>query len=101
MNLSRSGFASIAHSLRPGKGERMTENASNKSCATCHSMIDPIGFALENFDAIGVRREKARLLFYSDVHEAKIPKKEVLLDLDTTGFIAGLPNSEFSGPRQL
>src|SRR5258706_671724 len=38
--------------------ERMSEHASNKSCATCHSMIDPIGFALENFDAIGVRREK-------------------------------------------
>ena len=81
--------------------ERLSEHASNKSCATCHSMIDPIGFALENFDAIGVRREKARLLFYPDVHEAKIPKKEVLLDLDTTGFIAGLPNSDFSGPRQL
>ena len=33
--------------------ERMGQHRSNPACATCHNMIDPAGFALENFDAIG------------------------------------------------
>jgi hypothetical protein len=33
--------------------ERMAQHRSNPGCASCHSMIDPAGFALENFDAIG------------------------------------------------
>ena len=33
--------------------ERMAEHRANPVCATCHSVIDPLGFALENFDPIG------------------------------------------------
>jgi hypothetical protein len=33
--------------------ERMSQHRSNPGCASCHSMIDPAGFALENFDTIG------------------------------------------------
>jgi hypothetical protein len=33
--------------------ELMAQHRSNPVCATCHSMIDPAGFALENFDATG------------------------------------------------
>jgi mono/diheme cytochrome c family protein len=33
--------------------ERMAQHRSNPACSTCHNMIDPTGFALENFDAIG------------------------------------------------
>jgi hypothetical protein len=33
--------------------ERMEEHRSNPVCAGCHKVMDPIGFALENFDAIG------------------------------------------------
>jgi hypothetical protein len=33
--------------------ERMSQHRANPACASCHSMIDPAGFALENFDAIG------------------------------------------------
>jgi hypothetical protein len=33
--------------------ERLAEHRANASCASCHSLIDPPGFALENFDAIG------------------------------------------------
>jgi mono/diheme cytochrome c family protein len=32
---------------------RMEIHRSNPACATCHRMMDPLGFALENFDAIG------------------------------------------------
>jgi mono/diheme cytochrome c family protein len=33
--------------------ERMQEHRANPVCASCHKLMDPIGFALENFDAIG------------------------------------------------
>ena len=33
--------------------ERMQAHRDNPACAACHAMIDPAGFALENFDAIG------------------------------------------------
>src|SRR6185503_2048882 len=38
--------------------DRMSEHATNPSCATCHNLIDPIGFGLERFDAIGSKRDK-------------------------------------------
>lgn len=33
--------------------ERLAEHRANAQCASCHNLMDPIGFALENFDAIG------------------------------------------------
>ena len=33
--------------------ERLERHRADFACATCHSLIDPLGFALENFDAIG------------------------------------------------
>jgi hypothetical protein len=33
--------------------ERMEEHRKNPVCASCHARMDPLGFALENFDAIG------------------------------------------------
>jgi len=33
--------------------ERMIQHRSNVVCASCHEKMDPIGFALENYDAIG------------------------------------------------
>ena len=33
--------------------ERLSAHRANPVCAACHNMIDPAGFALENFDAIG------------------------------------------------
>jgi hypothetical protein len=33
--------------------ERMEEHRGNPSCASCHKIMDPIGFALENFDLTG------------------------------------------------
>ncbi len=38
--------------------QRLEIHRSNPSCANCHAKMDPIGFALENFDAIGAYREK-------------------------------------------
>jgi hypothetical protein len=36
--------------------EQMTEHRANPVCASCHKTFDPIGFALENFDAVGAWR---------------------------------------------
>jgi hypothetical protein len=36
--------------------EQMAEHRANAVCATCHKMMDPVGFALENFDAVGAWR---------------------------------------------
>jgi len=33
--------------------ERMAEHRTNPACAGCHKLMDPIGFSLENFDAVG------------------------------------------------
>jgi hypothetical protein len=33
--------------------EQLAEHRSNASCAGCHAFLDPIGFAFENYDAIG------------------------------------------------
>jgi len=37
--------------------EAMIQHRANPACASCHAAMDPIGFALENFDAIGRWRE--------------------------------------------
>lgn len=37
--------------------ERMEQHRANPACAVCHKMMDPLGFALENFDGLGRWRE--------------------------------------------
>ena len=46
----------------PGAGprtmrERLDVHRANPACADCHALIDPLGFGLENFDAVGAWRE--------------------------------------------
>jgi hypothetical protein len=36
----------------------MEQHRENALCASCHRRMDPIGFAFENYDAIGAWREK-------------------------------------------
>jgi mono/diheme cytochrome c family protein len=38
--------------------ERMEQHRADAVCAGCHKVMDPIGFALENFDAVGQWRTK-------------------------------------------
>ena len=46
--------AILSGSLR----ERFEQHRANPSCAICHDRMDPLGFALENFDAIGAWRDR-------------------------------------------
>jgi len=38
--------------------DRLEEHVSNQACAGCHSLTDPIGLALESFDAVGMFRDE-------------------------------------------
>jgi mono/diheme cytochrome c family protein len=38
--------------------EQMAEHRASPVCASCHKVMDPIGFALENFDAVGAWRTR-------------------------------------------
>lgn len=39
--------------------ERMVQHRANPVCASCHARMDPLGFALENFDAVGRWRTRS------------------------------------------
>jgi hypothetical protein len=43
----------VAQTLR----QKMEKHRADPGCGACHGMIDPIGFALENFDAVGKWRD--------------------------------------------
>jgi hypothetical protein len=81
--------------------ERLQVHLNNESCATCHRLIDPIGFGLEKYDAIGRKREKLALTFFPARGEAERKPTKVELDLDTKGRISGIPDSDFSSPAEL
>ena len=51
---ARTGHVVNALSVR----ERLQEHRKNPNCAGCHKLMDPIGFALENFDGVGNWRNK-------------------------------------------
>ncbi|MCX6593245.1 MAG: DUF1592 domain-containing protein [Acidobacteria bacterium] len=36
--------------------DRLQEHRANPACSSCHKLMDPIGFALENYDAVGIWR---------------------------------------------
>ena len=62
--------------------KRMEVHRQNPSCANCHAKMDPIGFALENYDAVGAYRTK-----------------DGAFDIDASGEFAD--GSKFSGPGDL
>jgi mono/diheme cytochrome c family protein len=61
---------------------RLEEHRSRADCAGCHAKMDPLGFALENFDAVGRWRDQ----------DGRFP-------IDASGKIAG--GKEFNGARDL
>jgi hypothetical protein len=52
--LDESKAAVLASTVR----QRMEQHRANPKCAACHARLDPLGFALENYDAIGSWRDK-------------------------------------------
>ena len=66
-----------------------------ESCNQCHKKIDPLGFALENFDAVGTWRER-----YENGHDVdasgRMPSGETFGDLDELKEILTRDTSLFS-----
>lgn len=81
--------------------ERLKEHTINATCVGCHSLMDPIGFGLEGFDAIGRRRDKQLIVFMPDRHERNKKPVKVELPLDVQGTVQGLAKSDFTSPAQL
>jgi Protein of unknown function (DUF1588)/Protein of unknown function (DUF1592)/Protein of unknown function (DUF1585) len=79
--------------------QRMQAHVANPTCATCHRLMDPIGFGLENYDGLGQWRDHERIEFEST--KRNTPPKEVELPIDSSGEIAGLAGSAFSDPQQI
>jgi hypothetical protein len=69
----------------------MEQHRTNPSCASCHAQMDPLGFALENFDAIG------RWRTLSESHEP-IDSSAALPDGTTVDGVVGLRNVLLSPP---
>lgn len=68
--------------LRGTLRQRLEQHRANPACASCHQQMDALGFALENFDAVGAWREK-----------------DGSFAIDPSGELPD--GSRFSGPRQL
>ena len=62
--------------------QRMEQHRSNPNCAVCHQKLDPLGFGLENYDAVGAWRTKE--------NDQKI---------DSSGVLPG--GEKFDGPKEL
>ena len=62
--------------------ERLQQHRANAVCASCHQLMDPLGFALDNYDAIGAWRTS----------DGKLP-------IDASGKLPD--GTSFEGPRQL
>jgi mono/diheme cytochrome c family protein len=78
-DLPENGTSGKPHSMR----ELMVQHRANPACAGCHSRMDPLGFALENFDAVGRWRTIA----------------ESGEKIDASGLLPD--GSKFSGPAEL
>jgi hypothetical protein len=72
--------------------ERMEMHRKNEPCAGCHKVLDPLGFALENFDAVG---------HWRTVSESgdKIDASGVLADGTKVNGVADLRNALLSRPN--
>ncbi len=71
------------------KRDRFARHTTDPTCAGCHAMMDPMGFSLEAFDAIGRWRAKETVVFDGQTYE---------LDLDTSGEIGGIA---FANAREM
>jgi len=71
--------------ITPLKGtlrQQMEQHRANPSCASCHNKLDPLGFGLENFDAVGMWRTEDKKV-----------------KIDASGELPG--GVKFDGPAEL
>jgi hypothetical protein len=85
--------------------QRLDVHLSNAACAACHRLVDPIGFGLEHFDAVGRYRQKEVVTIHPTLDEmqrkVKTKPTEYALEIDPAGVIQGIDGAKFSSPREL
>jgi hypothetical protein len=95
----------IAENAPMTNRQRLAVHLNSEACASCHRLIDPIGLAFEQYNAIGSFQQKMALQFSAGRGGGDDPAARrmttIALDLDTTGFIQGFEDSGFSSPREL
>lgn len=67
--------------------DKLKQHVTNPECASCHRKIDPLGFALENYDAVGRWRDTYRTNLPVDSSGTLFKKHEFQ---DITGFKAAI-----------
>ena len=84
--------------------ETMEElHASQPVCASCHKLVDPIGYGFEHFDTVGAYREVEPVRIEPTPQQEREGAKPTdhSLPIDSTGFIAGIADSAFQTPRDV
>jgi hypothetical protein len=83
--------------------QRLSVHLNSESCASCHRLIDPIGLGFEQYNAIGVFQKKMVLQFPGARGEEARGRRSTIkeVEVDPSGFIQGMEDSEFSTPREL
>lgn len=84
--------------------ETMEElHASQPVCASCHKLVDPIGYGFEHFDTVGAHRETELVRVEPTPQQEREGAKatEHSLPIDSTGFVAGIPDSAFGSPQDV
>jgi hypothetical protein len=87
-------FTPLAPELHPEltTRERVTLQTRPQACQSCHSVINPLGFTLENFDAVGRFRdkEKARPINATGTYQTRSGRVIKVADIrDLAAFLAG------------
>ena len=84
--------------------ETMEElHASQPVCASCHKLVDPIGYGFEHFDTVGAYRETEPVRVEPTPQQEREGAKatEHSLPIDSTGFVAGIADSAFESPQDV
>jgi hypothetical protein len=74
--------------------ERLEKHRTNPVCASCHRIMDPIGFAMENFDAVGAWRSREGGTYGSDIDASG-----VLLDGTPVNGVSSLRQALLRDPE--
>src|SRR5262249_26051082 len=83
--------------------QRLATHLNSEACSSCHRLIDPIGLGFEQYNPIGAFQKKMVLQFAAARGDEAQRRRltTVELELDPTGFIQGVEDSEFSTPKEL
>ncbi len=77
-------------------------HASERSCASCHKLVDPIGYGFEHFNTVGAYRDTEEVRIEPTPQQKRDGRKTETheLPIDSTGYIAGISDSRFETPRE-